>query len=96
MEVILLNKNILAIGMAFLFILSVLAPLTFGYNVRICNYIEQSSMSLNSGNTLYVGGSGPGNYTKIQEAVKNGEISERRINQSVLKIIQLKQQLLPK
>jgi len=32
---------------------------------------EQSSMSTRNGKTLYVGGSGPGNYTKIQDAINN-------------------------
>ena len=33
--------------------------------------IEKSSMSISNGNTLYVGGSGPGNYSRIQEAIDN-------------------------
>ena len=33
--------------------------------------IEQSSMSTRNGKTLYVGGSEPGNYTKIQDAINN-------------------------
>ena len=33
--------------------------------------IEQSSMYTRNGKTLYVGGSGPGNYTKIQDAINN-------------------------
>jgi parallel beta-helix repeat protein len=32
---------------------------------------EQSIQSLPSGKTLYVGGSGPGNYTKIQDAIND-------------------------
>ena len=66
----LLNKNILAIGIVFLFILSVLTPITFGYNVKISDAIEQPS-TLSRGKTLYVGGSGDGNYTKIQDAIDN-------------------------
>jgi len=33
--------------------------------------IKKSSMPLSSGNTLYVGGSGPDNYTRIQDAIDN-------------------------
>ena len=33
--------------------------------------IEQSSISTSKGQTLYVGGSGEGNYTMIQEAIEN-------------------------
>ena len=59
-----MNKNILAIGIIILFILSALAPITFGSNVR-------TTIIRNDGNTLYVGGSGPGNYTSIQDAIDN-------------------------
>ncbi|EMR74503.1 parallel beta-helix repeat (two copies), partial [Thermoplasmatales archaeon SCGC AB-540-F20] len=35
-------------------------------------YLEKQSIKpLSSGNTLYVGGSGSGNYTKIQDAIDN-------------------------
>jgi len=33
--------------------------------------LENQSIPISSGNTLYVGGTGPGNYTKIQEAIDN-------------------------
>ena len=33
--------------------------------------IMESIIPLDSGNTLYVGGDGPGNYTRIQDAVNN-------------------------
>jgi parallel beta-helix repeat protein len=33
--------------------------------------VSIDSKLLNRGNTLYVGGSGPGNYSKIQDAIKN-------------------------
>ena len=35
--------------------------------------LERTSIPTSSGNTLYVGGSGPGNYTSIQEAIDNSE-----------------------
>jgi len=33
--------------------------------------VKKSSKPLSNGNTLYVGGNGPGNYTKIQDAIDN-------------------------
>ena len=33
--------------------------------------VKESIIPLRSGNTLYVGGTGPGNYTSIQNAVDN-------------------------
>jgi len=57
-------KRILTIGIILLFIGMSISSST-GFNVR-----EQSIKPLN-GKTLYVGGSGPGNYTKIQDAIDN-------------------------
>jgi parallel beta-helix repeat protein len=56
-------KRLLSIGIILLFIGSISS--STGLNVE-----KQSPMSLN-GKTLYVGGSGPGNYTKIQDAIDN-------------------------
>ncbi len=56
-------KRLLAIGIIFLFIGSISS--STGLNVR-----EQSNTTSND-KTLYVGGSGPGNYTKIQDAIDN-------------------------
>ena len=61
-------KKSLAIGIIFLFILSALAPMTLGKNVKISDIKEQPS-TLNRGKTLYVGGSGDGNYSTIQSAI---------------------------
>jgi parallel beta-helix repeat protein len=33
--------------------------------------VKKSTILISDGNTLYVGGSGPGNYTKIQDAIDN-------------------------
>ena len=57
-------KRILAIGIILLFIGMSISSST-GFNER-----EQSIKTLN-GKTLYVGGSGSGNYTKIQDAIDN-------------------------
>ncbi|MFX1555020.1 MAG: nitrous oxide reductase family maturation protein NosD [Promethearchaeota archaeon] len=66
----LLNKNILAIGIVFLFVCSAFIPMSLGINTRITNTTEQPS-TLGRGKTLYVGGSGEGNYTTIQDAIDN-------------------------
>ncbi len=43
-----------------------------GISVQPCIAITQDdSILLSNGNTLYVGGSGPGNYTSIQDAIDN-------------------------
>ncbi len=57
-------KRILAIGIILLFIGMSISSST-GFNV-----VEQSN-TISNGKTLYVGGSGPGNYTKIQDAIDN-------------------------
>jgi hypothetical protein len=44
--------------------------MSLGINTRITNTREQPS-PLTRGKTLYVGGSGEGNYTKIQDAIDN-------------------------
>ena len=36
-----------------------------------CRVIEKSTIPISDGNTFYVGGSGEGNYTKIQDAIDN-------------------------
>ncbi len=58
-------KRILAIGVILLFIGMSLSSST-GFNV-----VEQSNTTSSNGKTLYVGGSGPGNYSKIQDAIDN-------------------------
>ncbi len=57
-------KRILAIGIILLFIGTSISSST-GFNVE-----KKSTIPLN-GKTLYVGGSGPNNYTKIQDAIDN-------------------------
>ena len=57
-------KRLLSIGIILLFIgLSISSSTGF-------NAVEKSTTPLN-GKTLYVGGSGPGNYSKIQDAIDN-------------------------
>ncbi|KYK25397.1 hypothetical protein AYK24_05065 [Thermoplasmatales archaeon SG8-52-4] len=59
-----MKKTILLLGIIILFILSTVSPLSFGYNIK-------KSIVSNNVITFYVGGSGPGNYTKIQDAIDN-------------------------
>ncbi|HVQ00487.1 MAG TPA: right-handed parallel beta-helix repeat-containing protein [Candidatus Thermoplasmatota archaeon] len=54
----------LVVGIILLFILTAITP-TNGQK------IEKQSPPDSRGNILYVGGSGPGNYTKIQDAINN-------------------------
>jgi parallel beta-helix repeat protein len=58
-------KRFLVIGIVLLFILMSINPSTAFDNIK------KSSTPVSSGNTLYVGGSGEGNYTKIQYAIDN-------------------------
>jgi parallel beta-helix repeat protein len=59
-----LKRSILPIGIIFLFILSAINPISFGYKVK-------TSIFCNNGNILYVGGNGSGNYSKIQDAIND-------------------------
>ncbi len=56
-------KNWLAVGIILLFVGVTIAP-TIAQNT-------EKSQSTSRGNWLYVGGGGPGNYTKIQDAIDN-------------------------
>lgn len=54
----------LAVGIILVFVGTCIIP-------AIAKDIEKSSLPTSRGNWLYVGGSGPGNYTRIQDAVDN-------------------------
>jgi parallel beta-helix repeat protein len=56
-------KRLLSIGVILLFIGMSISSST-GFTVR-----EQTNIPISNGKTFYVGGSGPGNYTKIQDAI---------------------------
>jgi len=61
-----MNKNILTVvGITILFLGTCITPSVANDNVK------KSIISISSGNTLYVGGSGLGNYSKIQDAIDN-------------------------
>ena len=59
-----MKRKCLAVGIILLFIGTTIIPLS-GQD------IEKSFTSTSRGNWLYVGGSGPGNYTRIQDAINN-------------------------
>jgi len=75
-EVIILNKNILVIGITILFIINVFTPISLGNNVNISDTIEETFLPTYNGNTLYVGGTGEGNYSSIQDAIDNASIGD--------------------
>ena len=58
-------KKLLVISIVFLFFGMIIYPSS---GIQIQNYPTTKS---NRGNTLYVGGNGPGNYTSIQDAIDN-------------------------
>jgi len=59
----------LAIGVILLFIGLAFTP-SINANISKDDFVEKTTASFD-GNTLYVGGSGPGNYTNIQDAIDN-------------------------
>ncbi len=65
-----MSKRAFTFGILFMLVVTCFIPITFGFNVRLST-IEQPSISFKKGKTLYVGGSGPDNYTKIQDAIDN-------------------------
>ncbi len=59
-----MKRKWLAVGIILLFLWMRIIPST-------AQDIEKSPLSTLSGNWLYVGGSGPGNYSRIQDAIDN-------------------------
>ena len=58
-----MKSKCLIVGIMFLLLLNLIAQ-----SIATVT-IERSSISTRNGNTLYVGGDGPGNYTRIQDAI---------------------------
>ena len=58
-------RNIIVLGIMLLFLGMTISSSTGFYLER------QSTIATFDGNTLYVGGSGPGNYSSIQDAIDN-------------------------
>jgi len=62
-----MHKNIISVvGITILFLGTCITP-----SVAI-DTVQKTPVPISDGNTLYVGGTGPGNYTKIQDAIDNG------------------------
>jgi pectin methylesterase-like acyl-CoA thioesterase len=59
-----LSRKKLTIGIILLFILTAIIP-------SAAQKIENAPVPTPGGKWLYVGGNGPGNYTKIQDAIDN-------------------------
>jgi parallel beta-helix repeat protein len=60
-----MKKELMVVGIILLFIcMSINSSFAF-------DNVKKSSIPVSNGNTLYVGGSGEGNYTKIQDAIDN-------------------------
>ena len=57
-----MKRKCLAVGIILLFVGTCIIP-------AIAQESEKPSQSTSRGNWLYVGGSGPGNYSKIQDAI---------------------------
>jgi len=58
-----MNKGIFCILVCMLMLLTTVVP------ISVTTSWKKTSQPLNMGNILYVGGSGPGNYTNIQDAI---------------------------
>jgi parallel beta-helix repeat protein len=61
--VIIMNKNIFKVGITILLLFAILLP------TLQASVIEEYIAPISNGNTLYVGGTGLGNYSTIQEAI---------------------------
>ena len=59
------KKLLIVVGITFLFLGTCIAP-----SIAI-DSVKKSSAPISNGNILYVGGTGEGNYTKIQNAIDN-------------------------
>jgi len=59
-----MKRKCLVVGIILLFVGTCIIPST-------AQYIEKPSFPTSRGNWLYVGGSGPGNYSRIQDAINN-------------------------
>jgi pectin methylesterase-like acyl-CoA thioesterase len=59
-----LNRKELSIGLILVLIGTSVFPIT-------AQNVEKPSQPTSTGNWLYVGGNGPGNYTKIQDAIND-------------------------
>jgi len=72
-----MNK-VLIIGVIGILLGTTLIPLVDTINIKIDSTPKSNETILisNNGNTLYVGGTGPNNYTRIQDAIDNASIGD--------------------
>jgi len=64
------KKSILLDKTLIIFIILLFVSISFNQSTAIYN-VKKSSITISNGNILYVGGSGEGNYSKIQDAIDN-------------------------
>ncbi len=64
-----MNRKVFVIGIIFLF-------LGTSFSSSLAHNIEKLSSPTSEGSWLYVGGSGPGNYTKIQDAINSSNAGD--------------------
>ena len=64
-------KKGITIGIISLFIVSAVSPIVVGFDTGESQHVKQSDIQTKDRNILYVGGTGLGNYTKIQDAIDN-------------------------
>ena len=60
----------LVVGLIIIMLSTAILPV-HSIELQVNEENNYNPIQLNQGNTLYVGGSGPGNYTSIREAVNN-------------------------
>jgi parallel beta-helix repeat protein len=65
------RKTLIVIGITILFLLTCITPSVATDNIK------KLSNTKSNGNTLYVGGTGPGNYSKIQYAINNASDGDK-------------------
>jgi parallel beta-helix repeat protein len=69
-----IKRNIVLLT-TIIFFISTLIPIASGSNK--ISIVEKSSINIqNKGETLYVGGSGPGNYSSIQDAINDAQAGD--------------------
>ncbi|MEA2067126.1 MAG: hypothetical protein U9O65_08565, partial [Thermotogota bacterium] len=67
------NKKIIICASALLIVSAIFSGDIFFVLSKDIQSQNDNALYLNNGNTLYVGGSGPGNYTKIQDAINDSK-----------------------
>ena len=68
-----MNRNLIAVGVVYLLLALAITPAVGTHQTKGNLSLEVATVTqtFKNGNILYVGGSGPNNYTKIQDAIDN-------------------------